>query len=73
MKLLTQEETNNLPLGQKIKIKWSGGQEFYNYKIKDKVGELNCVKKFSLNCGWWYGQIDFVGKESYHTQVILRK
>lgn len=72
MKLLTQSEVNRLPIGTKVKIKWSGSIEFYDYVIKDKCGELRLVCKFNPNSGWWYGQIDFVGKKDYHTQVKLR-
>ena len=69
--MLTQKKVNALPIGTKIKIKWSGNTKIYKYVIKDKVGELSCVEKFNPNAGWCYGQIDFVGKEEYHTNVWL--
>jgi hypothetical protein len=69
--LLTQEEVNNLQLGTKVTIIWSGGNGPFNYTIQDKCGELSLVSKFNKNAGWFYGQIDNVGEHPL-TQVWLR-
>ena len=71
-KFLTQEEVNNLSIGTKVRIIWSGGNGPHDYVIRTKAGNLSCVDRLNPNAGWYYGQIDFVGKESFHTQVWRR-
>ena len=72
--LLTQDEVNNLKEGTKVIIVWSGGNGPHEYIIKKREGITGSfISDNNLNSGWYDGEIDFVGKESYHTQVKLVK
>ena len=69
---LTQKQVNNLTEGTRVLITWSGGNGPHEYIIhKRKDDELSYVKEHNPNCGWWDGEITFVGKEKFNTQVSL--
>ncbi len=72
-KLLTQNEVDNLPEGTKVIITWTGGNGPHEYMIhKRKGSNASFVKPHNPNSGWWDGEIDFVGKERFHTHVQLK-
>ncbi len=74
MKYLTQEEVDNLPAGTKVIITWSGGNGPCEYTIQKREGRNGSfVKDHNPNAGWWDGEIDFVGKENFHTKVSLKE
>lgn len=67
---LTKEEIQSLPVGSKVFIEWSGGNEGKHTIYEAPDGEKIC-QKYNPNHGWYYGQMDFIGTESYHTKVKL--
>lgn len=69
---LTHEEVQSLPVGSKVFIEWSGGNSGEYIIYETPTGEKIC-NPYNENHGWFYGQIDFIGTESYHTKVHLIK
>lgn len=61
--LLSQRQVNNLVHGERIMVIWCGGNGPHIYTVNRT---MICKTPFALECNQ---QIDFVGKESYHTQV----
>lgn len=69
-KLLSQKEIDNLPAGTKVIITWCGGNDPNEYIIHKRVGNnKSFVKDHNPNSGWWDGEIEFVGKKTFHTKV----
>ena len=67
MKLLSQLEVDILPVGTRVRVKWSGGNGPHEYTIVDHQYGHSVVDNT------YKDSLKFVGKERYHDQVEVKE
>jgi hypothetical protein len=69
LKLLTQQEVDELPDRIEVMILWSGGNGPWRYIISHRQGLTYVLNRRPDHSEYLSSQVDFVGFERWHTQV----